>query len=166
MTDVGLVDVSPEEMEAAMPEVMDRVAQLITEGIHRLIQETAMVESAGQPIHGDLESYYRNQRMPVWTGELLNSMTEATKTADGWFFSFTAPYAEDIEEGNERQAPEDDSDAEFLTWKQGRAQGKITTRGRAHPFVDPAAKNIVEQIPLFIAQALREHFGSQGKADY
>lgn len=130
------------------------------ERVRMLIKEHAMIMNHMQPV-GSLQGYHWNKRMPVFSGELLDSMTEVMAEQGKFYFYFRAPYADAIEHGTVTDVGTLKGNPKWEAWKKIRGKGhrfrKGTIIGRAHPFIQPRFDEVMQhEYTAILAHAIED----------
>lgn len=159
------IELPPEmDLGKVLSRALDLFAKRLADAIFAEIQQRAHTS----PIlsQEDLNSYYRDEKMPFWRGTLLRSMRVEPSGDGGWRVLIGAQYASDIEEGNPREELVDGLLAEWAaTHLRGRQEGNMMQVGAAHPFIKPAMEYVLEnQLGALFAESLEDVINSPGAA--
>ena len=134
-----------------IPGILDAALDLAAVWIGEAIENEIRIhahEFARARTAGELAQYYGDDRMPYYSGDLLNSL-RVESTPDGSKVSMLW-YAGEIEEGNLRVeilGEEGDRLSDWFAFQRGRRANRLgdqVTVGAPHPFVEPAIMHVLE----------------------
>lgn len=149
MSSVEVESFSPELIEEAVLLFVQRLA----EAIEGDIRSRAHAIAPGE----DFASYYANEAMPVFTGEMLRSM-RVEPMLGGWSVRIAAPYASKVEDGQAERVTVEGTLDDWVKVRQGRNRAGETMEvfKTPHPFIKPAVDRAMERAGELFQGALED----------